>query len=99
MDADEREAVDGEEQHDADAAESVEQSGPPVGLYLKDSMVSVLLSTFIYFQCVLKRMRRFARRLSHDIRPVLASQSFQQERATTSDQCAGDAPRSGGKSR
>ena len=51
MDADEREAVDGEEQNDDDeddagTAVSVEQLGPPVGLYLKDNMVSVL-STFI----------------------------------------------------
>ena len=51
VDADESEAVDGEEQQDddeddADSAVSVEQSGPPVGLYLKDNMVSVL-STFI----------------------------------------------------
>ena len=54
MDADEREAVDGEEQHDDDddddddagSAVSVEQSGPPVGLYLKDNIMSVL-STFI----------------------------------------------------
>ena len=50
MDADEKEAVDGEEQQDDDeddagSAVSVEQSGPPVGLYLKDS-ISVL-STFI----------------------------------------------------
>ena len=51
VDADEREAVDGKEQHDdddedADSAVSAEQSGPPVGLYLKDNMVSGL-STFI----------------------------------------------------
>ena len=46
MEADEREAVDGEEHADA-VVSVVEQSGPPVGLYLKDSMVSVLLSTFM----------------------------------------------------
>jgi hypothetical protein len=48
VDADEREAVDGEEQHNADVAGaivSVEQPGPPVGLYLRDNIAA--LTSFI----------------------------------------------------
>ena len=102
MDADEREAVDGEEQHgdddedDAGTAVSVEQpeqSGPPVGLYLKDNMVSVL-STFI--SCPEKNEVFCARSFSHDIR--LVSPQNGRPNAEGRDKrglCA--VPRSGGK--
>jgi len=46
VDTDERECVDGEEQHDDDddTGASGEQPGPPVGLYLKDNIIYLSIS-------------------------------------------------------
>ena len=102
MDADEREAVDGEEQHgdddedDAGTAVSVEQSeqsGPPVGLYLKDNMMSVL-STFI--SCPEKN-EEFCAKAFHTISGLsrLKTGVQMQKRRDKRGLCA--VPRSGGK--
>ena len=101
MDADEREAVDGEEQHDDDdddddagSAVSVEQSGPPVGLYLKDNIMSVL-STFI--SCPEKN-EEFCAKAFHTISGLSRLKTGvlqKQKRRDKRGLCA--VPRSGGK--